>query len=201
MSVIVGSNLTSTTGVKSVVTMLIPADASRVTVSIDGTFTATLIAEVSNDGGATWNQPATVLAQSGLTIFPVGGLTHFRVRCTAYTSGNAGVNLNAGPEGGPGGVGAANAFGILVSHTITGGEAAAGFAAIPITWPEPLVSDAYAVSFSIEFISAGGAGAADDYFQISVESKSVSGFTANAGLFGVGNAGDVIKINAIAIFV
>jgi hypothetical protein len=99
MSFIVGGNLTATTGAKSVVTMLIPADASQVTVDLEGTFSATLIAEVSNDGGRNYNQPSTTLSQSGLTIFPVGGLTHFRVRCTVFGSGSVGCTLNAGPEG------------------------------------------------------------------------------------------------------
>jgi len=67
-------------------------------VALSGTWTATLTPELSFDGGATWvatffkipntaQYVATVAGNGGYTIVCLPGVSHARVRASAYTSG------------------------------------------------------------------------------------------------------------------
>jgi len=77
--------------------------ASTGGVQILGTFSATLQFEQSLDGGVTWIAktvyPAaggggvTSATSTGQWKFTAGGMSNFRVRCSAYTSGTASVTL------------------------------------------------------------------------------------------------------------
>lgn len=64
-----------------------------ITVGVTGTFSATLAVEESQDGGTTWTSAGTSLTSTGTTSYVIAGFTNFRVRASAYASGNAGVNL------------------------------------------------------------------------------------------------------------
>jgi hypothetical protein len=71
------------------------ANVSAVSVTITGTFSATLVIEISADGGNTFTTYTTV-STTGLTTVAAASLTDVRVRASAYTSGSAGVLISAG---------------------------------------------------------------------------------------------------------
>lgn len=72
----------------------LPYNASSISVSVNGTFSATLVLEQSADYGDSWYNVATVTTDS-LTQKSVAAVTSFRVRCTVYASGQAQVALYA----------------------------------------------------------------------------------------------------------
>lgn len=67
--------------------------SSVITVGVTGTFSATLAVEESQDGGTTFTSAGTSLTSTGTTSYVIVGFTQFRVRASAFVSGNAGVNL------------------------------------------------------------------------------------------------------------
>lgn len=80
---------------------------AAVAFELQGTFVATLQFEGSIDDGATWfsvrafvsgSNPAAVTSATatGRWYTQVSGLSHFRVRCSAYTSGTVSVWIGAG---------------------------------------------------------------------------------------------------------
>ena len=83
---------------------LIPAS---VTVTLTGTFSATVDFEQSADSGVTWvaatgtPQPSgsasTSTTSTGVWVFDVASRTDFRVRGSAYTSGTVGVFIDSSP--------------------------------------------------------------------------------------------------------
>ena len=85
---------------------VLPNNASTTTITISGTFTATLLVEESNSGSAGVFTTVATLSAAGLTTYATNGITDIRVRCSAYTSGTAVVTistgLNTGPQGPPG---------------------------------------------------------------------------------------------------
>ncbi len=87
-----------------------PAQASTATITIGGTYSATLQFEVSPDYGQTWVSavagavPAASTSVSSVTTVGVwqlnsSGFSHVRVRASAYTSGTALVSVNSGLGG------------------------------------------------------------------------------------------------------
>ena len=83
---------------------------SGASVTLAGTFSATLQPEMSGDGGVTWVSNGGTLTSAGLTQFTFTGITNFRVRCTAYVSGTVTVTIQgqlAGTGGGGGSSGSA----------------------------------------------------------------------------------------------
>jgi hypothetical protein len=68
-------------------------ESSIITVGVTGTFSATLAVEESQDGGTTFTSAGTAITSTGTTTYFIAGFTQFRVRASAYSSGNAGVNL------------------------------------------------------------------------------------------------------------
>lgn len=101
-----GGNITSTNSgcvPTACVGIGLPTPAAAViTVGITGTFSATLAVEESQDGGTTFTSAGTALTTTGTTSYIIAGLTTFRVRASAYASGNAGVSLQVSnaPTGG-----------------------------------------------------------------------------------------------------
>src|SRR5438270_2954720 len=91
-----GGNLnassTNCSAVLSCIWQKLPATAITTTITISGTFTATLIVETSADGGNTFTTSSTQSAAVVLTLTTIS-LTDVRVRASAYTSGSAGVNI------------------------------------------------------------------------------------------------------------
>jgi len=87
-------------------TIPLPTQTISTAVAITGTFSATLQFEGSADGGVTWfsvlaikmsdGSSATSTTATGLWSIANGGLTHVRVRCSAYTSGTANVTAVRG---------------------------------------------------------------------------------------------------------
>lgn len=94
-----GSTTGTINGVGQSVTLALPAGTSATDFQLTGPFVGTVIFETSLDGGATYN--ARVYRSTGIlnnlqtntSTFPSewrgnsAGMTHVRVRCTAYTSG------------------------------------------------------------------------------------------------------------------
>lgn len=76
------------------ISIQLPTNAATLSVTVSGTFSATLTLEQSGDNGGNWATFTTTSA-TGLTIVPVGAITNFRVRCSSYSSGIANVNLQA----------------------------------------------------------------------------------------------------------
>lgn len=69
-------------------------NTSAVSVTLTGTFSATLVFEKSADNGTTWATQDTQTG-TGLNTYIVPALTNFRVRASAYTSGTVGVFINS----------------------------------------------------------------------------------------------------------
>jgi hypothetical protein len=96
----------STTGATSAETGILPAAIGMHRgggVQLLGTFTATVQFEETLDGGTTWiaktvypvggGAGVTSATGTGQWKFSTGGSTHFRVRCSAFTSGPVAVVL------------------------------------------------------------------------------------------------------------
>lgn len=78
-----------------------------VVVSITGTYTATFFHEISDDGGGTYFAVRAMRLDSGMPettpgqlvnvtrqwLIPVAGASHYRFRCSAYTSGTANLRI------------------------------------------------------------------------------------------------------------
>lgn len=93
-----GGNITSTNAAciaTACVPLTLPTSAASLTVSVTGTFSATLAPEESNDNGITWVSAGTAISATGVTSFSVAGFSNFRVRASAFVSGNAGINILA----------------------------------------------------------------------------------------------------------
>lgn len=120
------------------------SNTGTVAISVSGTFTATLQFEVSADYGATWvsaqgtapsSTTATSTSAAGTWRFAVSGLTNFRVRGSAYTSGTAVVVVS----------------GSFTAASLGGGGAAGG----PFTLNGILFGNG---TSTIQSTTAGGAG-------------------------------------------
>lgn len=94
--------ITGTPTVGSVQTVSCPCNPGTPgSLLISGTFVLTLVAEVSFDGGVTWNgtimipvgetTPVTSVTTPGSIFVDIEGATNVRARCTAFTSGTANV--------------------------------------------------------------------------------------------------------------
>jgi hypothetical protein len=81
-----GANCTTAT---NCVSIQLPSSAASLSITISGTWSATLTLEYSADG-INWTT-ATTTTTNGTSIWPVAALTTFRVRASSYTSGNAGI--------------------------------------------------------------------------------------------------------------
>ena len=75
----------------------VPFTRETATIHVEGTFTATVLIEVSNDGGTTWQtavQAGTTTAASftaaGVAVI-LGPFEKLRARVSAYTSGSINV--------------------------------------------------------------------------------------------------------------
>jgi hypothetical protein len=85
--------------VYSCVWMKLPNDANTTTITIGGTFSATILIEESGNGGVTFFTVAT-LSSAGLTTYATSGLSDIRVRVSAFTSGGVNVTINTGVNAG-----------------------------------------------------------------------------------------------------
>lgn len=94
-------NITALNGTVTVATN----GTSDLTVSVTGTWSATLSFEASNDGGSTYAFTPKASTTAGLTSstaangtfkIAAGGFTNVRVRASAFVSGTASVVMNAG---------------------------------------------------------------------------------------------------------
>jgi hypothetical protein len=83
--------------VYSCVSLTIPKNTSSVAAYVNGTYSGTLIFEYSN-GSEFTTVDAAVTGTTATGMFRVGvsGMTVFRVRATAYTSGIARIRINSG---------------------------------------------------------------------------------------------------------
>lgn len=103
-------NITSASGGTSTVQIALAGYAGAC-YAVTGSASATLIPEYSIDGGTTWrtifvydpitantatNTASISAASNTYGIFPIlSGMTHVRLRCSAYTSGTAAITLKA----------------------------------------------------------------------------------------------------------
>ena len=111
-------NSTPTTGVSVAgqsVEIAVPQVCNSVTVQVSGTWSATLLGQLSIDGGQTWTTltgtPFTAVGATGAWASGTNGLwtvsgtnsSLFRITCSAYTSGTANVAMWTSGAGGSGG--------------------------------------------------------------------------------------------------
>lgn len=113
--------------VLSCVWQKLPATATTTTITISGTFVATLPIETSADGGVTFTTSSTQSAATVVTLTTTS-LTDVRVRASAYTSGKASVNIQT----------AGNQISVTVNQGGGGTTAASipgtpGLTAVPVT--------------------------------------------------------------------
>jgi hypothetical protein len=104
--------------VTSCVGISLPSPATTLTVGVTGTFSATLQPEESQDGGYTWTSAGTALTTVGTTVYTITGFTNFRIRASAYVSGLANINLQAGPTGGSGGSGGGSSNPVISANHV-----------------------------------------------------------------------------------
>lgn len=72
----------------------LPSGAGTTSITLSGTFSATLQFEISADNGTTWVAASTASSTSaGVTTFSVSGYTDVRVRCSTYSSGVIGAAI------------------------------------------------------------------------------------------------------------
>lgn len=104
-----GGNITAANAacvIKACVGIQLPSPiASTISVGLTGTWSATLAVEESQDGGRTYTSAGASLTSNGTTTYTITAFTNFRVRASAFVSGNAGVNLQVGASGSGGGGG------------------------------------------------------------------------------------------------
>ena len=74
-------------------------NANATTVSVSGSFSATLTVRESNNGGSSWTTAGTI-SSAGTTSYSTNGFTDFCVDVTSYVSGAAGVTIFTGASGG-----------------------------------------------------------------------------------------------------
>ena len=104
-----GGNITAASAsclATNCVPIKLPASATTLTVGVTGTFSATLAVEESQDGGRTWTSAGSNITGAGTTSFTITAFSDFRVRASAYVSGNAGINIlvSASTNSGGGGL-------------------------------------------------------------------------------------------------
>lgn len=88
---------TDCTVASSCVSLPLGSAAGGATITLTGTFSATLQFEVSGDNGTTWTAASTASSTStGVTNISVAGYTNLRVRCSAFTSGTVNATLYSG---------------------------------------------------------------------------------------------------------
>ena len=93
------------------VTLPMYATTGGVSVTVSGTFSATLQPEQSGDG-VNWSSAGlSTISAAGTTTYTTIGMVGFRIRASAYVSGTAVVTITAGGAGGGGGVSASVAAG------------------------------------------------------------------------------------------
>lgn len=109
------------------------AAASSASITLTGSWTATVQFEASPDGGTTWvaingTPPSSTTAvtsstANGAWTFNVGSMTHLRARASALASGTVGVNINASAAPifvSGGGAGGSTAFPVTVTGGVSG---------------------------------------------------------------------------------
>lgn len=112
----------------SCIGITIPTTVTTITVGVLGTFSATLQPEESQNGGYTWTSAGTAITAPGTSVYTVTAFTNFRVRASAYVSGVANVNIQAGPTGGSGSAGA----GVTSLNGLVGGVTLAAGSGVTI---------------------------------------------------------------------
>lgn len=81
----------------SCVTLNLLNTAGGASITLTGTFSATLQFEVSGDNGVTWAAASTASSTAvGVTNISVAGYTNLRVRCSTYVSGTVNATLYSG---------------------------------------------------------------------------------------------------------
>lgn len=105
---------------QSCVWMKLQAGTTTVAVTLSGTFVGTFPVEQSSDGGVTFATVATYTTPQTAVVFTVTGMTDFRIRSSAFTSGPALATLSSGGNqininsGGANITGQANTYGAFL---------------------------------------------------------------------------------------
>lgn len=119
-----GGNITAASAsclATNCVPIKLPASATTLTVGVTGTFSATLAVEESQDGGRTWTSAGSNITGAGTTSFTITAFSDFRVRASAYVSGNAGVNILVSASTNSGGSGVSSLNSLSGAVTIAAG--------------------------------------------------------------------------------
>ena len=93
----INAQSTDCTTTNSCVVVTLSSDAATAAVTVTGTFSATLKIEKSADNGTTWTSAGTDVTSTGVTTYSIPAMSHFRVRCSGYSSGTAVVKIRASP--------------------------------------------------------------------------------------------------------
>lgn len=93
----INAQSTDCTTTNSCVVVTLSSDAATAAVTVTGTFSATLKIEKSADNGTTWTSAGADVTSTGVTTYSIPAMSHFRVRCSGYSSGTAVVKIRASP--------------------------------------------------------------------------------------------------------
>lgn len=110
------SSATCAPGAGTCVWMKLAPNIGTVAVTVTGTFSETIAVEQSNDG-VTFANVGTLTTATTAQQFSVAGMTDFRLRVSAYVSGNALATLQASTAGGSSTAGVGSALGINAGAT------------------------------------------------------------------------------------
>lgn len=148
---------------------------------ITGTFVATLVTELSSDGGTTWvavsgHQTGTAFNTGSFTNIAnvdvnVGGATNFRVRSTAYTSGTATVSIQK----------SVNDSIIYVTNPLRFMDGTGTSNQAAVTASNALKVDGSAVTLTIQGVAAQGASVSGNPVLQGCEARDTLGTAVSTG--------------------
>ena len=135
------------------VILQLATNSSSASLTLTGTWSATVQFEASSDGGTTWvaingTPPSSTTAvtsstANGVWTFNVGSMTHIRARASALASGTVGVNIQASPApimaagGGGGGSGTVTSVLGTANQITSDGSTTTPTLSIPSTFIAP----------------------------------------------------------------
>jgi len=102
---ITSSGASCSSGATNCLLMPLPDKTASISITVTGTFNATLQFEISGDNNTTYvsvsgppksgGAPVSSTTTTGVWVIAASGFNYFRVRASAYTSGTATVSLQA----------------------------------------------------------------------------------------------------------
>lgn len=199
-----GGNITSANAACNVgncIVITLPAIATTLSVGVTGTFSATLAVERSQDGGRTWTSAGSNITSAGTTTYTITAFTHFRVRASAFVSGNAGVNLVAGPAGSSSSSGSGTPGGANTDIQFNDGGSFGGDA--NLTWDKTTGSFNAQGTGAFQGLSSGPAlnnfvSVTPTAISLAANESGATGTFSSDGTFSINSAHGNVAISAVA---